>query len=101
MVLLEYLRLNEKENIHFPEILLKNESQLPAQLHHKKKENKKPKKLSDIKIVKNILETLMDKLCIWMTLDQFPIFDSTMNTLDNELSDDKITDFVNRILKNM
>jgi len=42
----------------------------------------------------------MDKLCIWMTLDQFPAFDS-VNTLDNELSDDNITDFVNRILKEM
>eukprot|EP00833_Pecoramyces_ruminatium_P010755 jgi/Orpsp1_1/1184787/evm.model.c7180000090985.1 len=40
----------------------------------------------------------MDKLCIWMTLDQFPLFDS-VNTLDTELSDDNITDFVNRILK--
>ncbi len=95
---MEYLRLNEKENVHFPKKLLDNESQLP---HYKKKENKKPKKPSDIKIVKNILETLMDKLCIWMTLDQIPMFDSTLNTLDNELSDDKITDFVNRILRNM
>ncbi|ORX51810.1 hypothetical protein BCR36DRAFT_287623 [Piromyces finnis] len=42
----------------------------------------------------------MDKLCIWMTLDQFPAFDS-VNTLDNELSDDKITNFVNCILKEL
>lgn len=98
---MEYLRLNEKNHIPFPEKLLNSESPLLTLPHHKKKDNKKPKKPSDLKIVKNILETLMDKLCIWMTLDQIPMFDSTMNTLDNELSDDKITDFVNRILRNM
>jgi len=102
IILLEYLRLNEMYHIPFPEKLLNSESPLPPTLpHHKKKDNKKSKKPSDLKIVKNILETLMDKLCIWMTLDQIPMFDSTMNTPDNELSDDKITDFVNRILRNM
>ena len=93
------MRLYKKEKISFPEILLDSENQL-ANLHHRKKEFKKPRKKSDTQIIRSILETLMDKLCIWMTLDQFPTFDS-VNTLDNELSDDKITDFVNRILKDL
>ncbi|ORX51809.1 hypothetical protein BCR36DRAFT_287386 [Piromyces finnis] len=100
IVLLEYLRLHKKEKINFPDVLLDAENHPPTNLYSKKKEFKKPRKKSDTTIIKNILETLMDKLCIWMTLDQFPAFDS-VNTLDNELSDDKITNFVNCILKEL
>ncbi|ORX64815.1 hypothetical protein BCR32DRAFT_272960 [Anaeromyces robustus] len=101
IVLLEYLRLHEKLKISFPKVLLNSETHLlNDQFYNIKKDSKKQKKKSDVKIIKNILEYLMDKLCIWMTLDQFSMFDS-VNTLDNELSDDNITDFVNRILKDI